>query len=34
MDAIEVGKASYEEILNELFHEFKREVLPHLTQAG
>jgi reverse gyrase len=34
MDAIEVGKASYEEVLNELFHEFKREVLPHLTQAG
>jgi reverse gyrase len=34
MDAIEVGKASYEEVLNELFHEFRREVLPHLTQAG
>jgi reverse gyrase len=34
MDAIEVGKASYEEVLNELFHEFKREVLPHLTRAG
>jgi reverse gyrase len=34
MDAIEVGKASYEEVLNELFHEFKKEVLPHLTQAG
>jgi len=24
MDAIEVGKASYEEVLNELFHEFKK----------
>jgi reverse gyrase len=34
MDAIEVGKASFEEVLNELFHEFKREVLPYLTQAG
>jgi len=34
MDAIEVGKASYEEVLNELFHEFRGEVLPHLTQAG
>jgi len=33
MDAIEAGKARYEEVLYELFDEFKKEVLPHLTEG-
>ncbi|MEZ0319554.1 MAG: reverse gyrase [Pyrobaculum sp.] len=32
MDLIEVGKARYEEVLAELFREFKNEVLPRLAQ--
>ncbi|ACB39159.1 reverse gyrase [Pyrobaculum neutrophilum] len=31
MDAIEVGKARYEEVLKELFDEFRRDVLPRLA---
>jgi len=29
-----MGKARYEEVLNELSYEFRKDVLPHLTQAG
>ncbi|MEM1598807.1 MAG: reverse gyrase [Pyrobaculum sp.] len=32
MDLIEMGKARYEEVLAELFREFKNEVLPRLAQ--
>lgn len=31
MDAIEVGKARYEEVIAELYDEFRKEVLPHLA---
>jgi len=34
MDAVEQGKAKFEEVLGELFDEFKTEVLPNLSGAS
>ncbi|ABP49872.1 MAG: reverse gyrase [Pyrobaculum sp.] len=31
MDMIEEGKAKYDDVLNELFTEFRKEILPHLS---